>query len=273
VTNDWFIFIETQLNSIPIQFNSIQFNIEILKKVLNNVKFQRIQHSLTHSLSLSWKRIQKKVKFQTQSQHYWHIFTLSNWLEINNKKWMWNMYYKVGAIDSKFEWQIECNLHIEKTLSSWIEWMCNDWIEWNNLQLDISSNCFVILEFWTENRLASSMTKLTSLLHLSLNDTKIQSDTMVSVLCQLPSLQVLELDIIQQLETIYSITNLSSHLTWTSLTFIKWNHINSNTNWISHSITHTLDLSWCDSLNNIPTELEYLTNLRNFRLSGRKKNQ
>jgi Leucine-rich repeat (LRR) protein len=43
------------------------------------------------------------------------------------------------------------------------------------------------------NGLPSSMTKLTSLLHLSLDYTKLQSDTLISVVCQLPSLQVLEL--------------------------------------------------------------------------------
>jgi Leucine-rich repeat (LRR) protein len=47
------------------------------------------------------------------------------------------------------------------------------------------------------NRLPSSMTKLTSLLHLSLKGAKIQNRTLVSVVCQLHSLQVLELDWVQ----------------------------------------------------------------------------
>jgi hypothetical protein len=72
LTNDLFIHFH---------FHSIQHNREIVKKVLNNVKFQKIQHSLS-----KWK-IQTKMKFQTQSQH-WHISTLSKWLEID-KKWRW----------------------------------------------------------------------------------------------------------------------------------------------------------------------------------------
>jgi Leucine-rich repeat (LRR) protein len=69
------------------------------------------------------------------------------------------------------------------------------------------------------NRLPSSMTKLTSLLHLSLNWTKIQSDTLISVVCQLPPLQVLELDWNKTIWNTF-ITNLSTHITSTSLTFI-----------------------------------------------------
>jgi Leucine-rich repeat (LRR) protein len=69
------------------------------------------------------------------------------------------------------------------------------------------------------NRLPSSMTKLTSLLHLSLNWTKIQSDTLISVVCQLPSLQVLELDWRDRPETLSSQT-LNSH-TSISLTFME----------------------------------------------------
>jgi Leucine-rich repeat (LRR) protein len=61
------------------------------------------------------------------------------------------------------------------------------------------------------NQLPSSMTKLTSLLHLSLFNTKIQSDTLISVVCKLPSLQVLELDGTKQLETLPSqISQLTS---------------------------------------------------------------
>jgi hypothetical protein len=70
---DWLIFNRTQINTQ---------HRKILKKILNNVNFQRIQLSLS-----KWKWIQTKMKFQTQFQH-WHIFTLSNWLELN-KKWKW----------------------------------------------------------------------------------------------------------------------------------------------------------------------------------------
>jgi Leucine-rich repeat (LRR) protein len=67
--------------------------------------------------------------------------------------------------------------------------------------------------------LPSSMTKLTSLLHLSLDNTKIQSDTLISVVCQLPSLQVLELNGTDQLKTLPSqISQLTSlqHLSLSS---------------------------------------------------------
>lgn len=115
------------------------------------------------------------------------------------------------------------------------------------------------------NRLPSSMTKLTSLLHLSLNKTKIQSDTTISIVCQLPSLQVLELDYTQQFETLPSqISQLTSlqHLS------LSWSGITSLPTQIGlFTQLHTLNLIWCDSLNTIPTELEHLTNLREFILS------
>jgi Leucine-rich repeat (LRR) protein len=69
------------------------------------------------------------------------------------------------------------------------------------------------------NRLPSSMTKLTSLLHLSLSDTKIQSDTLISVVCQLPSLQVLELDGAEQFETLSSQISQLTSLQHLSLSF------------------------------------------------------
>jgi Leucine-rich repeat (LRR) protein len=55
------------------------------------------------------------------------------------------------------------------------------------------------------------MTKLTSLLHLSLNGKNILRGTLISVVYQLPSLQVLELDGTEQLETFPSqISQLTS---------------------------------------------------------------
>jgi leucine-rich repeat protein SHOC2 len=132
-----------------------------------------------------------------------------------------------------------------------------------SLQTLLLSNNFKL------NQLPSSMTKLTSLLHLSLNLTKIQSDTLISVVCQLPSLQVLELDGTKQLETIPSqISQLTSlqhlSLSWSGITSLP-------TQFGLFTQLHTLNSIWCDSLNTIPTELEHLTNLRKFRLSGTTK--
>jgi hypothetical protein len=74
-----------------------------------------------------------------------------------------------------------------------------------------SFQTLLLLNNYELNQLPSSMTKLTSLLHLSLKKTKIQSDTLISVVCQLPSLQVLELDVTKQLETLPSqISQLTS---------------------------------------------------------------
>jgi Leucine-rich repeat (LRR) protein len=74
-----------------------------------------------------------------------------------------------------------------------------------------SLQTFLLSYNYELNRLPSSMTKLTSLLHLSLKNTKIQSDTLISVVCQLPPLQVLELDGTKQLETLSSqISQLTS---------------------------------------------------------------
>jgi Leucine-rich repeat (LRR) protein len=116
--------------------------------------------------------------------------------------------------------------------------------------------------------LPSSMTKLTSLLHLSLNWTKIQSDTLISVVCKLPSLQLLELNWAQYLKMLPpQISRLKS-----------LQHLSLSNNGITSLPTqiglltqlHTLNLE-CYALNNIPTELEHLTNLREFRLRGTTK--
>jgi Leucine-rich repeat (LRR) protein len=71
------------------------------------------------------------------------------------------------------------------------------------------------------NQLPSSMTKLTSLLHLSLNNTKIQSATLISVVCQFPSLQVLKLNLTQQLETLPSQISQLTSLQHLSLSFSR----------------------------------------------------
>jgi Leucine-rich repeat (LRR) protein len=175
------------------------------------------------------------------------------------------MYHWVVAIDTKFEWQIESNLHTDKTSSSWIVSMWNQWIEWNNLQLDITSNSFVIKQFWTES---------TSILNDKVN---ISSSSLIQR---------------------YKDTEWHTDLSCMSTSFKCWNWIgqnnlkhfhhkslNSHHFNISHfsKITslptqiglltqlHTLDLFCCSDLTNIPTELEYLTNLREFRLSGTTK--
>jgi hypothetical protein len=119
------------------------------------------------------------------------------------------------------------------------------------------------------NQLPSSMTKLTSLLHLSLVKTKIQSDTVISVVCQIPSLQVLKLNLTNRFETFPSQISQLTSLQHLSLSFSEITSLPTQIGLFTQ--LHTLKLFWCDSLNNIPTELEHLTNLRVFRLFGRKK--
>jgi leucine-rich repeat protein SHOC2 len=119
------------------------------------------------------------------------------------------------------------------------------------------------------NGLPSSMTKLTSLLHFSLNWTNIQSDTLISVVCQLPSLQVLELDGTQQFETLSSQISQLTLLQHLSLSSYRITSLPTQLGLLTQ--LHTLNLDCCDSLNNIPTELEHLTNLREFRLRGTTK--
>jgi Leucine-rich repeat (LRR) protein len=132
-----------------------------------------------------------------------------------------------------------------------------------SLQTLLLSNSFEL------NRLPSSMTKLTSLLHLSLNNTKKQSDTLISVVCQLPSLQVLELDWTKQFETLPSQISQLTSLQHLSLSRSGIKSLPTQIGLLTQ--LHTLNLDCCDSLNNIPTELEHLTNLREFRLSGTTK--
>jgi Leucine-rich repeat (LRR) protein len=119
------------------------------------------------------------------------------------------------------------------------------------------------------NRLPSSMTKLTSLLHLSLDRTNIQSDTLISVVCRLPSLQVLELDWTEQLKTLPSQISQLTSLQHLSLWKSGIKSLSTQIGLLTQ--LHTLNLDCCYSLNNIPTELEHLTNLRVFRLSETTK--
>jgi leucine-rich repeat protein SHOC2 len=92
------------------------------------------------------------------------------------------------------------------------------------------------------NRLPSSMTKLTSLLHLSLNKTKIQSDTLISVVCKLPSLQVLELDETYQLETLPSQISQLTSLQHLSLSGIGITSLPTQIGLLTQ--LHTLNLDW-----------------------------
>jgi Leucine-rich repeat (LRR) protein len=115
--------------------------------------------------------------------------------------------------------------------------------ELNETISNLTSLQTFLLSYNTElNRLPSSMTKLISLLHLSLNNTKIQSDTLISVVCQLPSLQVLELDDTEHLETLPSqISQLTSlqHLSF------SWSEITSLPKQIGLlTQLHTLNLYW-----------------------------
>jgi Leucine-rich repeat (LRR) protein len=143
-------------------------------------------------------------------------------------------------------------------------------IELNATISNLASLQTLLLDWNSElNRLPSSMTKLTSLRHLSLKSTKIQSDTLISVACKLPSLQVLELYRTKQLETIPSQISQLTSLQHLSLEQSRITSLPTQIGLLTQ--LHTLNLYWCDSLNNIPTELEYLTNLRVFRLNGTTK--
>jgi Leucine-rich repeat (LRR) protein len=88
---------------------------------------------------------------------------------------------------------------------------------------------------------------------------------MISVVCQLPSLQVLELDWTKQLETIPSQISQLTSLQHLSLSHSLITSFPTQIGLLTQ--LHTLNLIWCDSLNTIPTELEHLTNLREFRLN------
>jgi Leucine-rich repeat (LRR) protein len=112
-----------------------------------------------------------------------------------------------------------------------------------SLQTLLLSNNFEV------KRLPSSTTKLTYLLHLSLKNTKIQSDTLISVVCKLPSLQVLELNWTYQLETLPS---QISQLTTLQHLSLSYNEITSLPTQIGlFTQLHTLNLYWFDSLNTV----------------------
>jgi Leucine-rich repeat (LRR) protein len=113
------------------------------------------------------------------------------------------------------------------------------------------------------NRLPSSMTKLTSLLRLSLDCTNIRSDTLISIVCQLPSLQVLELNGTKQLETLPSQISQLTSLQHLSLSSSEITTLPTQIGLLTQ--LHTLNLYWCDSLNNIPIEFGELKNLTEFR--------
>jgi Leucine-rich repeat (LRR) protein len=113
------------------------------------------------------------------------------------------------------------------------------------------------------NQLPSSMTKLTSLLHFSLDNTKIQSDTLISVVCQLPSLQVLKLNGTDQLETLPSQISQLTSLQHLSLSFSRITSLPTQIGLLT-------SLQYLNLKNNklsfIPTELYCLSNLTNLDL-------
>jgi len=110
-----------------------------------------------------------------------------------------------------------------------------------------------------------SMTRLTSLLHLSLKDSKIQSDTIISIVCHLPSLQVLQVDAAQQLETVPSQISKLTSLLHLSLSWTKITSLPTEIGLLTQM--HTLVLNHCTSLSNIPPELCRLGQLTEFRAS------
>jgi hypothetical protein len=91
------------------------------------------------------------------------------------------------------------------------------------------------------------MSKLPKLVHLSLKFTDIQTDTMISVVCKIPSLQHLELDGMRKLDALPSQISQLTSLQYLSLsdskkiTFLP-TEIGSLTD------LHTLDLYDCISL-------------------------
>jgi Leucine-rich repeat (LRR) protein len=167
----------------------------MLQKVLNNVKFQRIQHSLTlkkDSTKLIPNSISTLTHLRTfelfgyeQNVNVNSITSLHNQIQtciIDRVRLTSNLNDKSNPIYTLTKLQhlelIGCKIsELNETIS-----------KLTSLQILLLSNNHEL------NGLPSSMTKLTSLLHLSLVWTKIQSDTLISVVCQPPSLQVLELD-------------------------------------------------------------------------------
>jgi leucine-rich repeat protein SHOC2 len=115
-------------------------------------------------------------------------------------------------------------------------------------------------------RLPSSMTKLTSLLHLSLDSTNIQSDTLISVVCKLPSLQVLELNWTKQLETLPSQISQLTSLQHLSLSYNGITSLPTQVGLLTQ--LHTLNLDGCFSLSILPTQIGLLSQLRVYNLSN-----
>jgi leucine-rich repeat protein SHOC2 len=117
----------------------------------------------------------------------------------------------------------------------------------------------------TLKTLPTSMSTLTSLQHLSLSFSKIQCDVLISVVCRLPLLQVLDLDWILHLNTIPpQISQLTAlqHLSLSST------HITSLPTQIGLlTRLHTLNLEQCPFISHIPSDVELLKNLTAFRLS------
>jgi Leucine-rich repeat (LRR) protein len=83
---------------------------------------------------------------------------------------------------------------------------------------------------------------------------------------QLPSLQVLELNGTEQIKTLPSQISQLTSLQHLSLSGSGIKSLPSQIGLFTQ--LHTLNLYLCSFLNNIPTELEHSTNLREFRLSG-----
>jgi len=114
--------------------------------------------------------------------------------------------------------------------------------------------------------LPTTLTKLTTLRQLTLKYTDIGLDTLVSVICELPSLQVLDLASITRLDTLPpEICRLTS-LCQLSLSCNALKSLPTEIGLLTQ--LQSLNLNYCYSLCNVPSELEYLQNLKELKLKG-----
>jgi leucine-rich repeat protein SHOC2 len=114
----------------------------------------------------------------------------------------------------------------------------------------------------------STITRLSSLRHLSLHNVVILQDTFVFDICKLSSLHVLEITFTRQLRRVPpDISNLTS---LQRLSFLKSGVTSLPTAVSALTQLNSLDLGDCHSLERIPSELGHLKNLTEFQMCRTK---
>jgi Leucine-rich repeat (LRR) protein len=261
----------TSLNSILSHSHTTQRN------AAESIEQCKISKNPTLTLTMKWNSSENEIPNSISTLTHLHTFELNGYgygyeqdVNANSITSLHNQIQTciIGWVRLTLNLKDQSNPIYTLTKLQYLELRGGKIKELNETISKLISLQTLLLTWYSEpsmlKRLSSSMTKLTSLLHLSLNKTKIQSDTLISVVCQLPSLQVLELDGTKQLETLPSQISQLTSLQHLSLGGSGIKSLPTQIGLLTQ--LHTLNLYYCDFLTNIPTQIGLLTRLNTLNL-------